>query len=148
MLLSGRPAFLIVMNHSPKHSRRKDPHSASHVQAQNICAVLDCFFSDSDGMYDCVENTDVVKKVANKLVRMTSFTQHDDSLWVSFSSLIKMVSLIVLMNHYVWCEGILDINKTNCNKVDIQEYLQQYQIIMHIITTISNHNAHYNNNIT
>uniref|UniRef100_UPI00358F5EAE uncharacterized protein isoform X2 n=1 Tax=Myxine glutinosa TaxID=7769 RepID=UPI00358F5EAE len=74
--VKGQPAVLIVMNNFPKETYRKAHHSAEHIQAENVLVVVDCFFFESDGMYDCEENNQAVERVAKEIASKTNISGH------------------------------------------------------------------------
>lgn len=59
--------ILVVLNHQPKRNVLQDPHSSSQVMHDNVLLVVDCFFFESEGFYDCNENQKALKCVAKAI---------------------------------------------------------------------------------
>ena len=95
LLPPNQPVILIVLNHFQKKANLANPHSATHVQQSNVRAVVDCFFYESDGVYDCDQNEEAVMRVGKEIMsRLNTLGHRDDIQTVRFPSLIEMVSIV------------------------------------------------------
>ncbi|XP_070576468.1 uncharacterized protein [Ptychodera flava] len=55
---------LIVMHHLPRQQNRMDPQSESIIgKRDNICLVVDMFFFEKEGLYDCEQNDKGLAKI-------------------------------------------------------------------------------------
>uniref|UniRef100_UPI00358E3979 uncharacterized protein n=1 Tax=Myxine glutinosa TaxID=7769 RepID=UPI00358E3979 len=77
--IGDEPVILIVMNHFNKKTNLANPHSAAHVAQSNVRAVVDCFFFESDGTYDCKQNEDAVEQVAKEIMPVPNTPGHHDN---------------------------------------------------------------------